>query len=154
MDNFVGLETDVLPLPNGQTVTVRRRLNTGEIRARLGRSSTLAHGARTSDPLLVGMATVTAYMLDWTVTDRSGSVMPIQTLTHATPPDFVGLEQVLNNLEPDVFGDIFKAIDAHEDAQNAKRAAEKKTIQTGGGTLRPTLPSPSAAAGGLSGSVV
>lgn len=151
MENFVGVETDVLPLPNGQTITVRRRLNTGEIRARLGRSSTLAHGTRTSDPLLVGMATVTAYLLDWTVTDRNGSVMPIHTLTHQH--DYAGLEQVLNNLEGDVFGDIFKAIDAHEDARNAARAAEKKTILIGGGTSNPISSSPSDAAGVLTGSV-
>jgi len=141
MSRFVRPVVDVLRLANGDTVTVRRRLNTGEERAMYRRMSTVnGDGGLTIDDLAVGPAKVTAYLLDWTLTDDDGQPVMIRDLS------LEELARVVDNLDPDDFREIRDAIDGHIDRQAAARAEEKK-VRSGETPSSVTLPSPVAAAG-------
>ncbi len=149
---FVRPETVLLKLAPqpGQTepdwLLVKKRLNEGERRAMFSRMY-LHAGDRgpVVDPQAVGMATVLAYLVDWSFTDPEGKRVVI-----AEQPENV-LEAALNALDPDSFAEIRQAIEAHEDRVKAARAALKNG-QDGGSKLPATSPSPFAAAGVTSGS--
>jgi hypothetical protein len=146
MSHFVNGATDVLTLPDGATVIVRRRLNTGEthaLAAAMMRAPTAGDDRLRVDPLKVGLETAVAYLVDWTLTD-GGRPVPLRGLA----PDEV--RSSINMLEADVFQDMRQAIDAHVERQAAERAAEKKSQATAIGSS-PTSPSPSVAAGGTNG---
>lgn len=151
MSRFVRPLTDTLTLADGDTLTVRRRLNTGEQRAAFQRCSTAVENEETGatelkvNPLLVGIAKVAAYLIDWTVRDDEGEVVPVAGLS---PDDVIA---VLDNLDPDDFLEIKEAVDRHEVKQAALRMKEKN--DRAGVTPAPaTLPSLSVAAGASSGS--
>jgi hypothetical protein len=120
---FVRSDVATLSLSNGDTLTVRRRLNTGETHARLARMSEQVDGQLRVKILDVPMATVCAYLLDWTFTDDSGAHIPIRGLSPAE------LETTINNLDPDDFKEVREAIDAHHAAVQEAREAEKKSTQ-------------------------
>lgn len=143
---FVKPKEVVLPLPSGETLIVKARLNTGEQRERFDRMVSTVNGRPVVDPMKVGHASVLAYLLDWTVTDE-GRPVPIRGLS----PD--ELTRVLNNLESEDYRTIIQAIDAHEKAQDALWEAQKKTTPTGAIASSATLPSPSAATGPITTSV-
>lgn len=125
----------------GDTITVKKRLNAGEQRARFAREYALgADGVRRVDPLMTALAKITAYLLDWTLTD-DGQKVPIAGL----PVD--ELTAVLDNLDPDSFGDIRKAIDAHERAQVAESEDAKKKTLTGANGSEAISISPASLAG-------
>lgn len=135
----------VLTLASGDTLTVRRRLNVGEARARVARMMTPIDGVLQIDPLRRALATVTAYLLDWNVTDAAtGQRVDMRGLSVAD------LDAVLDNLDPDDFRAVYEAIDAHEAAMRAEREAEKKTTPIASAS-GPTSTSPGAAAGGTNG---
>lgn len=142
---FVRPETRVLTLPDGDTLTVKRRLNHGERQETFARMYlTTDKGDRRVDPLKVGMATVLAFLIDWTLVDDAGNVMAIRGKT------LDEIEATLNALDPDDFQDIRRAIEEHEQAMVAERVAGKAT--DGEQTSSATSPSPDAAAGATSGS--
>jgi len=118
---FVKPETSVLRLSDGATVTVRRRLNAGEARARVERwTRTDDNGDLQPIRTRAGLATVTAYVVDWTVADDDGVVVPVRGLS---PAD---LETVIDNLLPERFREVLTAIEDHEAAMAAERTAQKK----------------------------
>lgn len=118
---FVLPESDRLPLSSDHWVLVRRRLNTGEHRAHLRRSSREhADGTRRLDALEHGLSLVVAYLLDWSLKD-----IPIQEMGRPLEPD--ALVSVIDNLDFDRFVEIRKAIEAHVEKQDAAREVEKKT---------------------------
>lgn len=122
MGRFVRPETVTLPLSGGDTIIVRRRLNTAGARAMFARMSVLKNdGTRLIDPLLVGVAHVAAYLVDWTIRDDTGTVVMIRD----QPASVV--ESALDNLDADDFVEIKEAVDRHIDAQAIARAEEKKT---------------------------
>ncbi len=125
---FVHPITDTLTLANGDTLTVKRRLNVGEQRESFAACSTLVDKGegryeRVIDPLLVGRATIAAFLVDWYSAEDPAP--PIRDL------DMAGRLAVLDNLED--LHPIREAIAAHEARQAAARTEEKK---------RPTGPTP------------
>jgi hypothetical protein len=124
---FVGAEVTVLRLPpsegspNGDTLTVKRRLTAGEQRAMFNRMYRTVDGKTSVDRLEVGMATCVAYLVDWSLTDDDGQLVPLRGLP---PEDVIAM---LNSLSPEDFKEISAAIDAHSEAMESFRDAEKKT---------------------------
>jgi hypothetical protein len=116
---FVKPEVVTLPLSQGDSLTVRKRLNYGEQSAAFDRMYLAgADGKARVNPLRVGIETVLAYLLDWTLTDDGKPVV-----VKGKPREEV--EAVLRNLEPETFGEIRAAVDAHIEAQAAEREQEK-----------------------------
>ena len=119
---FVQPDLRVLPISNGDTLTVRKRLNHGEQTAVFARMyATGLDGALRVDPLKSGQALVVAYLIDWTLTNDAGDVVKIRDL----PPD--GVEAALNALEPEAFTEIKEAIEKHELEMIAERATTDGT---------------------------
>lgn len=143
---FVRPDTAVLKISHGDTLTVKRRLNAGEQRARFARMSLAGvNGALNVNRLQVGLATITAYLLDWSLTDEENRPVVIRDLSEAD------LATRLDLLDPDSFNEIREAIEAHEAAMETERAAEKN----GQGIEKPSpviSSSPSGVTGALSGS--
>lgn len=109
---FVKPETSVLKISNGDTITVRRRLTSGEERARFARMSLAGvDGALQVNRLQIGLATITAYLLDWTVKDDDGRIVPIEGL------DPEAMASVIDGLDVPSFTEIREAIEAHEATQ-------------------------------------
>jgi hypothetical protein len=134
---------DRLPLSDGAWIVVRRRLTHGE------RSDSyesimipLPDGTYGANRLKMGMANVTAYLLDWSNTDQ-----PIADLCRDSK-DKTALEHVLRNISPESFEEIRNAISAHEMKQWELRAAVKNS--QGGATVSSAIsPSPVDVAGDL-----
>jgi hypothetical protein len=143
---FVRPETRILPISRGDTITVKRRLNTGEQRAMFVRMYfATADGTTRTNPFQVGLSTVLAYLVDWTVKDEAGKLVPIAGL----PVE--DLIATLDATDPETFAEVKDAIEAHQDAQDAARSAEKNG-QGGGTPSSATSPSPPVSAGATSGS--
>lgn len=136
---FVRPETIRLPLSDEHWIVVKKRLSTGEYRAHLRRSARIGDdGVRQVDLLEHGLSLVVAYLLDWSLD---------AVIRGASQHD---LTATLDMLDPDRFVEIKQAIDAHETAMTADRAAEKNG--TGGEKNEPAIsPSPFVAAGESSG---
>jgi hypothetical protein len=141
---FVRPELTVLTLADGATLTVKKRLTHGEQTESFARMYLAGlDGELRVNPLRAGMAMVTAYLVDWTVTDDNGVV----SIRDKSSDE---IEAVLNALDPDDFAEIKRAIEAHERAMTAERAAGKQN--DGGLTSPETSPSLDGAAGDTSGS--
>jgi len=146
-DWFVRPETTRLELSDGQWILVKRRLNAGEQRAAFRRQYTPNPdtGKLQVNPDGIGIAMVTAYLIDWSLTDHRDAPVEI-----AQQPFEVVLA-ALDNLEDDRFDEIKTAIEAHDAAQRKAREQEKK-LRAGVTTSPTTSPSPDASAGAMSGS--
>jgi len=125
VSHFVRPETRVLPLVlddgSHETITVRRRLNAGEQRAMFHRMYIAGvDGKLRVNPLGTAMATVTAFLLDWTLCDDDGARVEIAGLS----PD--ELTSHLDALDPETFVAIRDAIDAHAEGEERARRDEKK----------------------------
>ena len=148
MSRFVHPASVVLQISQGDSLTVKARLNTGEQRAMFARMyRTPENGSPTAhlDPMAVSMARVTAYLLDWTFTNDQGHLVEIRDRPVAE------VEDALNALDPDDFVEIRQAIDAHIARLEAARAAEKKT-QPGAPASSAIGTSPDAVTGDTNGS--
>jgi len=146
VSRFVRPQTTVVPLSNGDTITIKTRLSSGERRAAFSRLYLAGTDGRLRvNPLQSGLAMMTEYLVDWNLTDDDGAHVPIRGLT------VTELESVLDSLDDESFAEIKRAIEAHEQRMAAARAEEKKT-QAGVSGDDPTSPSPSVAAGVLTGS--
>jgi hypothetical protein len=121
LSHFVRPETRTLTLEDGETIVVRRRLNAGEQRAMYARMYVAGVDGRLKvNSLETGMAAVTAFLLDWSLCDDAGEKVPIAGL----PPE--ELAPILDGLDPNTFGEIRRAIDAHAEAEERARLEEKK----------------------------
>jgi hypothetical protein len=117
---FVRPGETVLTLANGDTLTVRRRLNAGQQRAAFNRMYMAgADGKMHVDPLMTGVALVTAYLLDWTLRDDDDRPVDIRG---AAVEELI---DILDSLDPQSFTEIKEAIERHEGAMIAARLAEK-----------------------------
>jgi hypothetical protein len=145
MSRFVRPETVTLTISDGDTLTVKRRLNSGEERALFARMYTAGvNGQLKVNPFQTGIAIVTAYLLDWSLTD-DGKRVPIAELSVDE------LTRVLDGLDPTTYGEIRQAIEAHDNAVREEREQTKKA--KGGETPLPvTSPSRSDATGDTNGS--
>jgi len=136
----------VLPLSDGDSLTVKARLNSGEHREMIrGGVSYGPDGDRTFDPLRGALAKILAYLVDWTFRGPDGRVVLIRDQGAAV------VTEALAMIDPDSYTEVLRAIEAHETAQEADRAAKKKTPD-GSPTLLETSRSLVAAGGGMSGS--
>jgi len=144
---FVRPETKRLDLSDGQWLLIKERLNVGEERAMNARLYFTGDDGQLHVNLLqVGVAIVTAHLLDWSLTDDDGKPIPIRGLSAGD------MQQVLDNLLPERYAEIRKAVEAHDDAVRAARTQEKK-LPAGESAPAATSPSPSVADGALTGSV-
>jgi len=143
---FVRPDTTVLHISHGDTLTVRRRLNSGEQRAAFSRMYLAGvDGELKLNPLATGISLILAYLLDWSFTDDSGNVYPIRG---ASVEDVTA---ALGALDPESYAEIREAIEQH-DIQQAKERAAEKNGQDGAKTSPVISPSPSDAAGATNGS--
>lgn len=127
-----------LILADGDWILVKDRLNAGEYRAHLRRSSTIGDdGARRIDLMDLAVSRLVAYLVDW-----SGDP-PIRGASETD------LRAALDAIDPEQFSAISAAVVAHEAAMDADRAKKKTAMTTG---ADPILPSPSDADGSLTGS--
>jgi hypothetical protein len=116
MSRFVRPETLTLTISDGDTLTVKRRLNSGEERALFARMYTAgANGQLKVNPFQTGIAIVTAYLLDWSLTDDGKRVAIADLSVDA-------LTRVLDGLDPTTYGEIRQAIEAHDNAVREERA--------------------------------
>jgi hypothetical protein len=137
-NRFVRPETAKLPISDGDWLIVRKRLSHGEQRTAFARMYLAgADGTLRANPFSVGMETVTAYLLDWSLQDADGQPVVIR----GVPVD--ELTAKLDALSPEDFGEIRTVIEQHELAMAAERAEAKKKA-TGATGSDPTSPSPSA----------
>jgi hypothetical protein len=122
MSRFVRPTTRTLTLANGDQLIVRERLTAGEQRAHLARLyRTDADGLLQRDPLMLRLAIVLAYLLDWNLRDDAGQAVPIRDLSAGD------LQQVIDSLETESFQEIYDAINTHDLAMGAEREQQKKT---------------------------
>jgi hypothetical protein len=144
---FVRPEQTILKLSEGQTLTVKRRLNAGERRAQFARMYLAGVDGRLRvNPVQTGLAIILSYLVDWSLTDEAGHPVHIRGVPEEE------LVARLDDLEPEHFIEIRAAIEQHEEAMTAERETEKNG-QDGAKGLPVISPSPSAAAGASSGSV-
>jgi hypothetical protein len=117
---FVRPDTAILKISKGDTLTVKRRLSHGEQRASFARMYLAgADGTLKVNPFNIGMALVTAYLLDWSLTDDDGRPVPIRGVSAEE------LAFALDQLSPEDFAEIRTAIETHVAAMDAERAAEQ-----------------------------
>lgn len=131
-------QVEVIPISDGDTITVKRRLNSGEERELVSRAVIDApDGRRLIDGPLHTRSVVVAYLLDSTVPELVG-------IGEKTPED---RGAVLDALDPDDFSEIAKAIAVHETKVQAERNA-RKNGQGGAMTSSAISPSPSGSEAG------
>lgn len=138
-------EIDTIAISGGDTLTVKRFLTAGEFRA-LVRSATkpirldaasAASGrdmAFEIDPTESAVATIVAYLLDWTFTDFDGRPLVIKD----QPPSV--LRAALDAIDAESYMEVQRAIQDHDKAMRAFVAAEKK-MMSGETTPEPILQS-------------
>lgn len=119
---FVQPETVRIDLEDGQWIEVKKRLTAGEDRLRMTSviSEVRQDGRYTPDPTMVGKANVMAYLVDWSLRDNAGKKVAIEKDAQKLA--------AMDALSPEAFKVISDAINAHEDAMEAEREAEKKSM--------------------------
>jgi hypothetical protein len=134
MSRFVRPDTETLTLANGDRVVVKKALTAGEQRAAFARMLLRqpdgtyvvdADGRLVRDPTLYGINIITAFLLDWTLTDDDGAVVQIRGLSVDE------LARTVDSLDPPSFNEIRDAIDDHYGVVVAARQ-EKKPLMAGG----------------------
>ncbi len=114
---FVQPDMVTLTLENGNYLQVKKRLTSKEARKVFsGIVKTMIPGEKIElDPEQVGVTKVLAYVVGWGGPDcvgEDGRAVPFSAAA-------------LDNVSPDAYAQIVKAIDAHEAAQDAEIEAEK-----------------------------
>jgi len=116
----------------GDWIEVRKQLSEGERRAAHTRMYVAGiDGRMRADPLQTGMATVTAFLVDWGPLEHWDDT-PIRGLSADD------LAAVLDNLDPESFAEIRLAIEHHEQAVLVEQQ-EKKLKTTTAPESVPTL---------------
>jgi hypothetical protein len=127
-----------LQISNGDWLLVKKRLNAGENRKMIKRGSVQTDDGLRVDSIEAGLAKILAFLLDWSLKGPDGQVLPIRG-AHAMP-----LDAALDSIDPESYTEILRAIEAHELAMQAERAAQKK-IPDSPATSLPPSPSPAPA---------
>jgi hypothetical protein len=120
MSRVVTPGTTRLALSNGDFLIVKQRLNAGETMDLFERAApdvdlTTPGALGRLPPAKVGMAIITAYLLDWSVTDLEGQVIPIRTASAEAK------ESALRLLDFDSLIEIMNAITAHDAASRQEK---------------------------------
>jgi hypothetical protein len=143
MNRFVRPDEVTIALTHGDTITIRRELTHGERIDLYRRAYIEKAGQLVRDPLLTGMALVTAYLIDWTFQGEGDRKVPIKHLS-------VGeLVDTLNAIQDEAFVEILEAIQAHE-----AQLAREKSLPEASALSAPTSTSRGDADGATNGSVV
>jgi hypothetical protein len=126
MSRFVRPEAVKIDLTAGDWLLVKRRLTAGEERQAFTRTlrPTAFNQPMALDFEQIGLAKIGAYLLDWSLVDDTGAVVPVRD----QPP--AAVESALLALDPSSFTEIHAAINAHEAAQLEQLEAEKKSRDT------------------------
>lgn len=128
-------DTDTLTISGGDTLTVKRFLTAAEFRelikastkpVRLGASTPAGDLSMEVDPTESGLATVLAYLVDWTFTDFDGRPLVIRDQPRAV------VRGLLDVIDAASYMEVQNAIQAHDTAVRAFVESEKK--MTPGGT--------------------
>lgn len=121
-----------LALSDGDFVDIKNELTAGEERASYARmTKVLEAGCRPQlDPEQVELATLVAYVVNWSFTDQAGSPVPVT-------------ESALKQLDADTFKELYTAIETHERAL----ADQKKTSRAAAIASSAISPSPDACTG-------
>lgn len=138
-----------LQLSQGDWIAVRTKLSTGErhdsyehmyLRNPDGSYVTTGEGRLVVGPANSQVATILAYLLDWSLTAPDGEPLVIR----GQSLDVV--KSMLRSIDEDSFNEIRDAINVHEQAVTIERAAQKN-VRGGAKESAAISPSPSAAAG-------
>jgi hypothetical protein len=131
-------ETAILPISQGDTITVKKHLTTGEFRAFARATYTLDKAGTQveANPIDIALAKILTYLLDWTVTDYAGQPLVIWRQPEAT------IIAALNLIDPECYAEILQAITTHDVAMRDVRT-EKKTDPAGAPTPSSSSASPS-----------
>jgi hypothetical protein len=125
-----------LVISGNDWLQVKDRLTHGEQQDAFARRYVAnAFGGHAVNLRAQGMEKVTAYLLDWSLTDLQEHVIEIRGKSIAD------VESALNSIDPESFAEIFNAINTHEAAMAAAREQEKKLPATESGSPA-TSPSP------------
>jgi hypothetical protein len=139
--DFVSPKIDRIPLSNNRFIDVKRRLNAGEKRRIFSRmvSKFESGGEPQIDMQMVGLTKLVEYLVGWSFSDDEGTPVKVS-------------EDAINNLDPDLYAEVLKAIEAHEERIDKEREQEKNALagENGSSTISS---SPDHLAGGMSGSV-
>jgi len=147
MSRFVKPETKILRISGGDTLTVKRRLNSGEKRAAFARmSESTPSGELRVNRLQVGVAMIVSYLMDWSLTDDNGVVVQIRE----QPPEVV--TAALDALDDESYAEIRDAIELHDAETRTAREQEKNGLDGANGSSA-ISPSPVVAAGDTNGLV-
>ena len=122
-------ETVRVSLSEGDFLDLKKRLNTGEYRHMLqAQFKDVSAGEKAVINLeQMGLSKVLAYVVGWSFVDLEGKPLPFS-------------EATLRLCDPAVFTEILTAVEAHDDAVEQARAAEKND-QGGESKTSATLPS-------------
>jgi len=122
-------ETVTIAISGGDSIVVKKFLTAGEFRElircatrpiKLNAESAARNMEFEIDPSESGLATVLAYLLDWTFTDFDGRPIVIR----GEPRDVV--RAILDSLDAGSYMEIQSAIQAHDETMRLFLAAEKK----------------------------
>jgi len=146
MSRFEKPEIQILKISNGDTLTVKRRLNAGETRRALADMSIQSEsGDLRVDRLKFGIASILAYLLDWSLTDDDGKLVVIRDQPRES------VEAVLDSLDAESYEEIREAIHAHDVAARRESEQKKKDRGIGSGSSAISI-SPEPVTGASSGS--
>lgn len=136
-----------LQISDGDWLLVKKRLTHGEVAEAFAlkyESDATAIGGYRTNLRGFGMETILIYLLDWSLVDLEGVVIPIRGKSPAE------IAAALNCIDDDSFEEIKRVVEAHDKAMNAERAAAKNG-QGGETTSSAISPSPSIMAGATNG---
>jgi len=127
MSNFVKPETERLDIGGGDYIVVKKRLNVREARKIMARQmKPMSIGEKPQlDYEQVGIAQVSVYLLEW---GGPGFTEDGRTVPYT--------EGALDDLDPDVFARIFKAVEGH--IANEERAEKNGTSETASPAISPS----------------
>ena len=125
MGHFVNPEPHRLSLDDGEFITIKKRLNHGEREDMFAIMSPHVTPGETAllDRRVFRTAKVAAYLIGWSLTNEGTPVEYSPDLPYQARVD------ILRALDADTFNAIYAAINTHEDAMDAERAAKKKELR-------------------------
>lgn len=115
-NRFISPEIVRLPLSDGDWIDVKKELNAGEARRVFTKLVKTMHAGEKAElnPEDVGKTKLVEYLIGWSFIDQDGR-------PSAYSPE------ALDDLEPDTYNEIAKAIETHEEAAEKARAERKNT---------------------------
>jgi hypothetical protein len=112
-------DTQRLEISRGDWLLVKKHVTAGDQRGMFRRMMREGMTGDRIDSVRVGWAKCIAYLLDWSFLDADDKPIVIADQSE----DAIGA--ALDALDPEDFAEVLKAIETHENAMEAERAAEK-----------------------------